>query len=70
MRNPEDIVYSINVEDLQNVAEQELGRALTDNEIQSVARKVGDFIDWYGVVVATLAHCLRSPSGRAEAVPL
>ena len=34
------IVYSINVEDIQTVAEQELDRELTDEEIKRVERRV------------------------------
>jgi type II restriction endonuclease TdeIII len=39
------IAYSINVEDLQTVAEQELRRELTDEEIKIVEERIGDYID-------------------------
>lgn len=41
------IVYSINVEDIQNVAEEQLGRELTEKEVNFVEDKLGDYIDWY-----------------------
>lgn len=48
------IIYSINVEDIQNVAEQELGRTLNKTEIQFVENKVCDYIDWYGSISLVL----------------
>jgi len=44
------ILYSINVEDVQTVAEEELGRKLTNAEIASVEDKLGDYIDWHTAV--------------------
>ncbi len=55
--NPRDrVVYSINVEDLQNVAKQELARELTDEEIKIVEERLGDYIDWYGAIALTLSE--------------
>ena len=48
------IVYSINVEDLQTVAEEELERELTDEEIKLVENRLGDYIDWYGTIAMVL----------------
>ena len=48
--NKETIVYSINVEDLQTVAKQELSRKLTPKEVAIIADKVGDYIDWQGAI--------------------
>ncbi|MDN3513201.1 MAG: hypothetical protein NG747_02235 [Candidatus Brocadia sp.] len=42
MIDPEKIIYSINIEDIQNVAEQELERKLTAKELKLVE---GKFID-------------------------
>lgn len=41
------IIYSINIEDVQNVAEQELGRKLSKKELKIIEEKIGDYIDWY-----------------------
>lgn len=51
MINPEKIIYSINIEDVQNVAEQELERKLTAKELRLVEKKVGDFINWYEAIL-------------------
>jgi len=45
-RSPDQIVYSINVGDLQNVAARVLDRQLSNEELEIVANSVGDFIDW------------------------
>jgi len=48
------IVYSINVEDLQTVAEEELERELSDEEIKLVENRLGDYMDWYGTIATVL----------------
>ena len=53
------IIYSINVEDLQTVAEQELERELTDEEIKNVEKRLGDFIDWYEAIASTLNEVIK-----------
>ena len=42
----EEIVYGINVNDLQEVANQVLDRPLTRSEVALVQGAVGDYIDW------------------------
>ena len=44
------IIYSINIEDVQNVAEEELERKLTKRELEIIEDKLGDYIDWYGAI--------------------
>ena len=44
------IVYSINVNDLQDVSERVLERRLTNEEIAVLERSVGDFIDWFHAI--------------------
>ena len=44
------IVYSLNVEDLQHVANEELERELTEGEIKHVEEKLGDYISWYEAI--------------------
>ena len=36
------IIYSINIEDVQNVAQQEMGRILTSDELAIVEEKIGE----------------------------
>jgi len=51
MIDPEKIIYSINIEDVQTVAEQELERKLTAKELRLVEDKVGDYINWYEAIL-------------------
>lgn len=44
------IIYLINLEDVQNVAEEKLGKKLTDNELKIIEDKIGDYTDWYGAI--------------------
>lgn len=44
------IIYSINIEDVQEFAEQELDRELTEKELKIVEDKIGDYIDWYEAI--------------------
>ena len=45
---PDDyVLYSISVEDVRQVAEDEGLHELTDDEIKLVGDKVGDYIVWY-----------------------
>ena len=57
--NKETIVYSINVEDLQMVAKQELSRELSPSELAIVADKVGDYFDWRGAIAAAIEDRLQ-----------
>lgn len=54
MRSKDDIIYSINVEDIQSVALEDLGRSLTDEEIELVENKLGDYFDWHEAISLTI----------------
>ena len=60
MSDTTKIIYSINIEDIQNVAEEELGRKLSKKELKIVEDKVGDYIDWYGAIELSMQHLRRS----------
>jgi hypothetical protein len=44
------IVYSINVDDIQEVAQQILERDLTKKEVILVEESIGDHLDWFQAV--------------------
>lgn len=44
------IVYSINVGDIQEVANQVLERDLTKEEVVLVENSVGDYLDWFQAI--------------------
>jgi len=57
---PSKIIYSLNIEDVQNVAEEELERALTKKELKIVEDKLGDYIDWYEAISLALDDAVKS----------
>lgn len=59
MLDNEKIVYSVNIEDIQNVANQELDRDLTEEELKKVEDKLGDYFDWYG----SIQECINDVLG-------
>jgi len=48
--NKEKIIYYINVEDIQTVAEEKLGRDISEEELKLVEDKVGDYIGWFEAI--------------------
>ena len=54
-----NILYSINVQDVQDVAQREFDRKLNDKEMESVAAKLGEYIDWYEAVNSAVAQTIR-----------
>ena len=48
--NNERIVYSINVSDIQEVANQVLERDLTKEEISLIEDSIADNIDWFQAI--------------------
>ena len=55
----EKIIYSINIEDVQNVADEELVRELTEEELKIVENKLGDYIDWYGSIATAIDDIIK-----------
>ncbi|HHT23527.1 MAG TPA: hypothetical protein GXZ87_09520 [Bacteroidales bacterium] len=43
-------IYSLSVQDLQTVADEELGRELSKEEISLIQEKIGDYIDWQSAI--------------------
>lgn len=55
------IIYSINIEDAQNVAQQELGRDLTNKELKIVEDKIGDQFDWLEAIASVIERHIKHP---------
>lgn len=56
---PLKVIYSINIEDVQTVAEEELGRKLNRNELKIVEDKIGDYIDWHEAITLALNEAVK-----------
>ena len=61
MINLEKIIYSINIEDVQNVAEEEIERKLTAEELRLVEDTVGDYINWYEAILNAINELKLKP---------
>jgi hypothetical protein len=49
-------VYRLCVEDIQNVANEEFGRDLTDSELEVVIEHLGDYIQWYDIIQGAISN--------------
>lgn len=61
---PSKIIYSLNIEDVQNVAGEELGRELTKKELKLVEDKVGDYIDWHEAISLALNDTISAQKAK------
>jgi len=48
------IIYSLNENDVQTVAEQEIGRKLSAEEINAIVDDVADNINWYEAIANSI----------------
>jgi len=60
MKDKSDIIYSLNIEDIQTVAVQEMDRELTDNEIKKIKDLIGEKINWYDAILNTIIEEIGS----------
>jgi hypothetical protein len=54
-QNRNSIVYSLNIEDVQTVALQEIGRELSNNEIESIEELIASNISWYEAITNAIS---------------
>ena len=55
-QNQEEIIYSLDSTDIPTVAEQEIERELTINEIEKIKVLIAEKIDWYGTIAASISE--------------
>ncbi len=53
-KKEEEPFYYLTIEDIQEVADQELDRELTPEEIKLVQDRVGDYISWYDAIALAI----------------
>jgi len=56
MKKTNRIIYSLNVEDVQEVARQTVKRKLTQEEISLVEESVGNHIDWFEAIESAILN--------------
>lgn len=60
------IIYSLCIGDIQDVAEDNLNRKLTEDELKKVVNRVGDYISWYDAIELTLSELNIEPAEEKE----
>ena len=65
MSDRSKIIYSINTDDAQRVANQESCRQLSTEELKIVEEKLGDYIDWYGAIALAIDDMVNSGMNQA-----
>jgi glutamyl-tRNA reductase len=50
----EDVVYTLTVEDIQNVATEYLGRKLNKKEVKIVEENLGKTVKWYDAIESAI----------------
>lgn len=51
MKDKDDIIYSLSIEDIQTVALEEIDRELTVNEIEKIKDLIAENINWYDAIL-------------------
>lgn len=59
-KNQNSIFYSLNEEDIQNVALQEIERKLTETEIESIKDLIASAINWYDVIANAICEKVKT----------
>jgi len=54
-----EIVYKLIIEDIQNVALEELDRELTHQEIQKLIDPIAENIPWYDAIARAINEVIR-----------
>ncbi|MCK4344593.1 MAG: hypothetical protein KAX05_04845 [Bacteroidales bacterium] len=54
MYNEDTIIYELTVQDIQTVANQELERNLTNNEIERIIDLIAENISWYEAISSAI----------------
>ncbi len=58
-KNYNEIIYQLTIEDIQNVAEENFGRELTNAEIEKILDPIADRIPWYDAIYEAIKDKLE-----------
>lgn len=53
-------IYSLDIEDIQDVAQQEIGRDLSTQEIKKVKGSIEKKIKWYDAIADSISENIKS----------
>ncbi len=60
MYNEDTIIYELTVQDIQTVANQELERNLTNNEIERIIDLIAENISWYEAISSAIEEKINA----------
>ncbi|MDQ3007410.1 MAG: hypothetical protein M3R47_18745 [Chloroflexota bacterium] len=66
MKDNNEIVYQLTIEDIQEVAIQELDRELTKEEIKRLIDPIAEKIPWYDVIADAINDQFGEPETSAD----
>jgi len=52
--NNEELIYSLNINDVQTVAKEEIGRTLRRKEIEIIKKFIEENIRWYDIIAVAI----------------
>lgn len=61
------IIYQLTTEDLQTVAQDEIGRALTEQEIEQIQTVIAEKINWFDAIVMSINETVTSAENQETA---
>jgi DNA replicative helicase MCM subunit Mcm2 (Cdc46/Mcm family) len=59
MKDKNEVVYTLNIEDIQTVAVQEIDRELTDDEIEKIKDLISEKINWYDAILNSILEEIK-----------
>ena len=58
--NRNKIIYSLNVEDIQSVSLEEIGRELSENEVEAIKEPLAENIGWYDAIANAIGRVVKA----------
>lgn len=58
MGNKSNVVYSLNIEDIQTVAIREIDRELAEDEVEKVKNLIGEYVNWYDAILNSIIEII------------
>lgn len=59
-QNRNTIIYSLNIEDIQTVAVEEIDRELSQTEIESIKDLIASNINWYDAIANAIHEKIKT----------
>jgi hypothetical protein len=64
-----NIFYSLNIDDIQTVASQEIDRELSESEIENIKELIAEKINWYDAIANAISEKhIKRKSNRCKAM--